>query len=141
MSWRAGELRWALEHWQELALYTRPKPRLKAPPRRRRDLRPPVEFVTAERLVDLERALGALRAEDRELASVVVTAYLRPDLMGLARTARVALWAIEHGVSATTAWRRLERAERRLLELLNGEREAPAPAGAEAGGYREGEVS
>lgn len=76
--------------------------------------------MTAERLADLERGLQRLAAEDRELVDVVKVAYLQPDLRRLSKTARLALWANERGVSAYTAWRRLEAAEKRLLQLLNG---------------------
>lgn len=120
MSWKPSELRWVLQHWPELALHTQPRPRLQAPPQRKRALRPPAEFVTAERLADLERALAMLRAEDGELASVLLAVYLRPDVMGLAKTARVALWAIERGLTPVSGLRRLEQAEQRLLAILNG---------------------
>lgn len=138
MSWTPAELRWALDHLRELALYAQPRARPTAQPRRRRDLRPPPEFVTAERLADLQRAIRVLRSEDRELAGVLSALYVQPDLMGLTKRARVAVWASEHGLSAATGWRRLARAERRLLQILNGEGESPAPAGAGTGGYREG---
>lgn len=133
MSWTPAELRWALDHLRELALYARPAPRLAAQPRRRRDLRPPPEFVTAERLADLQRAIRVLRAEDPDLVSVVTAAYVRPDLLDLRKSGRLAAWSAERGVSMATAWRRLARAERRLLQILNGDGEL------EAGADREGE--
>lgn len=120
-TWTVELLRWVLANWVALALGTRPAtPERPAGAKRVKPFRPPFGFLAAERLADVERALRQLQAEDAELASVVGAVYLRPDLDGLSRTARLALWGLERGVSYGTAWRRLKRAEERLVELLNG---------------------
>lgn len=118
--WTATELRWVLEYLPELVLGGQPSRPIR-PQRRTRLWRPPPQFLTAERLADLERALARLRAEDERLASVILAIALRPDLRDLPRVARIVLWGEEHGLDARDAWHLAETAFRRLLAILNGE--------------------
>ncbi len=86
--------------------------------------RPAYWLSAAERLADIERGLQRLASKDRELASVIVGVYFRLDLLGLAKKARLVLLGDRARREASTARRRLDQAERRLLERRNGLGEA-----------------
>jgi hypothetical protein len=72
-------------------------------------------------VADIDRAMQRLEVEAPALASVIAARYGRMELWSWSPALRLAIWASERDATYREAVETLAAAERRLLQILDGD--------------------